>query len=458
MPSRRLPRTLFGPAALLLAALLGFCPAGRAQSPTATPAAPPPGRAAVTIEFLPPPLDNATYSLGIYEAKSGKLVRRLREIAPESAFVVGTNGLVTKWDGKDDNGQPVPPGRYAARGYAVGPMTVAGVDILGNDWAADEDLRIRRVKAITVLEDDTSLAILAEMAGGRSEVASFESPKGELRWHKPMPVDLSAGPPSGGRVPSLAVAGGTIIAEDTGSSEYFDTGDGATGMAFDVMIGDRPANGSYGKEGTIWKIENGVLNQYSKGGERLRQLLPKAGEPIPVAVAASKFNDRLYLLEEKPGWQRLRGLSWVETKEEDGRKVSTWQTFFERNIRAPDAALGLAGPPVPVELRLVENPLEPGKPQTVSLTAGFDAKGSYLTTARGLRLRQISQRPHLQGAKLMPGKAVDSLTFFETDVAAWDEFSIKGANQMMAFDAGEFELTAAGEKPPPEKAPEPPDL
>ncbi len=370
-------------------------------------------RATVPLSFLPPPMEGATYSLGIYDAKSGKLVRRLHEIAPESAFTAGLNGLMTKWDGKSDDGEPVPPGRYAARGFAVGPLQVTGVDILGNDWArADGNLRIKQIEAIEL--DGDHLIVFAKMAGNFSEKLNLAGPDGTLLKSSPMPP-----------------------------------GENAPG----------PQKTASGKDHSLWRITpDAVLIQEAADGSVLRQLAAVPGDPAPAGVAASTVEDRLYLLEDGPGWQRLRGLSWMETKREDGKQVSTWQTFFERNIRAPDPALGLENPPVPVEINLVANPLELGKPQKARLAAAFDAKGSYLTTADGLRLRQISQRANLQAAKLTEGKAANSLTFYETDGAAWDEFSIAGARNMMAFDAGEFEMTATGEKPVTAKPTEPPEL
>ena len=71
------------------------------------------------------------------------------------------------------------------------------------------------------------------------------------------------------------------------------------------------------------------------------------------------------------------------------------------------------------------------------------------------RLRQVSQRKHLRAVKLAADKKPDGLTFYETDGAAWDEFSIEGAQKIVSFDAGEFEIDAAGEKPVTEKEPEP---
>ena len=441
--------TLCLPAWVLLLAGL-FSLGGEAWSQDGTEPRPV-ARASVAVEFLPPPLDGATYSLGIYDLKSGKLIRHLHEIAPESAFTVGTNGLVTGWDGKDDSGQKAPPGRYAAHGYAVGPMKVEGTQILGNDWASnDETLRVTHVEAIAYLPPDGGVAVLATMTDGSMALLSL-SAEGKLLWRRALPgltadclpklqvrderVFVVAKAPLGGAGTTL---GGTFRAND-GTPDPL-----PPDVRKDYKTG--PPTWSAGLEG---------LRQIAVDGTVLRKLDLAPGEPVPFAVSASDEGDRLYLLEEKKGWQRLRGLSWVETKEEGGQPVSTWQTFFERNIRTPDPALGLEVPAVPVRISLIGNPLEPGKLQKIDLGAAFDDKGSYLTTADGLRLRQISQQPHLRAAKLEKGKREDTLTFFQADAAAWDEFSIAGTRNMMAFDAGEFELTAAGEKPVTEKAPEP---
>ncbi len=84
--------------------------------------------------------------------------------------------------------------------------------------------------------------------------------------------------------------------------------------------------------------------------------------------------------------------------------------------------------------------------------------GSYLRPGDGLRLRRISQRLQCVKVRVDKGKVARCLTFSRTDGAAWDEFSIEGVKNMMAFDAGEIDMTADGEKTHPEKAAEPPDL
>ncbi len=474
-----------------------------------------PAVGSIQLSFLPPPLEKATYSLGVFDAKSNKLVRRLQEAALEKDFTVGLNGLIATWDGKDDNGKPVPPGRYAARGYAVGPLKIEGEDIQGNDWAADDEtLRITHVAAIALLPGDAGLAVLATLADGSSCLVRF-MPDGKRVWRQPVnglspeekpwlevsAPNVSVLPARPARDGTPVVAVGTFQIDDGTVSKLrvmtvvekvaalpplppgavevvprpaaeFSPAISDPGLSVRSGVGNpspRPERGgvppvadsrvqrSPGKDGTAWTAA-GLLGLVQSAADRtvLRKLEVLPGDPLPVAVSASATEDRLYLLEEKAGWQRVRGLSWVETKEEDGHPVSTWQTFFERNIRAHDPAPGAED--APVEISLAENPLSPGKPPKAKLTATHDAKGSYLTLSNGLRLRRISERPNLQTAKLTKGKTAGTLSFFQSDAAATDEFSIAGVRNLMEFDAGEFEMTATGEKPADPKTAEPPDL
>ncbi len=81
----------------------------------------------VKIMFIPPPMEG-TISLGIYDAH-GKLVRVLHKAATADEFVAALDGFITHWDGLDDAGKPMPPGRYDARGYMVGAVKVSAIDI-----------------------------------------------------------------------------------------------------------------------------------------------------------------------------------------------------------------------------------------------------------------------------------------------------------------------------------------
>jgi hypothetical protein len=72
----------------------------------------------VRISFLPPPLEG-TISLGIYD-ENGALVRVLHQQAELNQFTIGADALVTQWDGKDDDDEDLPAGKYRAHGYLVG--------------------------------------------------------------------------------------------------------------------------------------------------------------------------------------------------------------------------------------------------------------------------------------------------------------------------------------------------
>jgi hypothetical protein len=76
----------------------------------------------VRISFLPPPLEG-TISLGIYDS-SGKLARVLHQEAELDEFTVGADALMTKWDGKNDDGEDLPTGKYHARGFLVAPVKI----------------------------------------------------------------------------------------------------------------------------------------------------------------------------------------------------------------------------------------------------------------------------------------------------------------------------------------------
>jgi hypothetical protein len=78
-------------------------------------------------------------SLGIFDS-TGKLRRTLYVNAAESDFTMGLNGLVARWDGKDDFGQPLPPGQYRARGYLVtDDLKAEGIAYHFNDWVDGEN-------------------------------------------------------------------------------------------------------------------------------------------------------------------------------------------------------------------------------------------------------------------------------------------------------------------------------
>ena len=74
-----------------------------------------------------------TISLGIYDS-TGKLVRVLHQEAKLGEFAVGADALLTQWDGKNDEDEYLPAGKYHAHGYLVGSLKV---EDLGKASAAE---------------------------------------------------------------------------------------------------------------------------------------------------------------------------------------------------------------------------------------------------------------------------------------------------------------------------------
>jgi hypothetical protein len=95
-------------------------PAPPADSSSPPPSGSTPVARNVRISFLPPPLEGKI-SLGIYN-EGKQLVRVLQREADFDKFTVGDDALITKWDGKSDDGQDAPAGKYRARGYLVGNL------------------------------------------------------------------------------------------------------------------------------------------------------------------------------------------------------------------------------------------------------------------------------------------------------------------------------------------------
>jgi hypothetical protein len=91
-------------------------------SPSAAPSPTPTPIRSVRLSFVPPPMEG-TISLGIFDANR-KLVRVLHREAKMDNFAVDADSLNTTWDGKNDAGEDLSPGKYRARGYLVGHLKV----------------------------------------------------------------------------------------------------------------------------------------------------------------------------------------------------------------------------------------------------------------------------------------------------------------------------------------------
>jgi len=153
-------------------------PEGSAEptvEPTITPT-PASGRS-VRISFVPPPLEG-TISLGVYDL-TGRLVRVLHEQVGLDAFTIGADALVTRWDGKDDDGQDLPEGKYRARGYVVGAVQL---DKINNDSAPPPSDAVNEKIAVKLVSNPLGKNSKAsvEITAGFDDTDSFLKTADEL--------------------------------------------------------------------------------------------------------------------------------------------------------------------------------------------------------------------------------------------------------------------------------------
>lgn len=415
MVRRNIPRAAFG--LLLLAGFATSSPGQESPAPDLTPS-PTPARN-VRISFVPPPLDG-TISLGIFDAK-GKLVRVLFREADINEFIIGHDALSTSWDGKDDEGENVPPGKYSAHGFVVGDLKIEGVGFFFNDWITSPDApRFSRIRSLTLRDEDLFLTVELVPAGAGHVLYDLA---GKTLKLKDTDEETTASP-----TPSETVAG---------SIEPIMTVAGRNGTRWVI---DRPEKGSSATE----------LKQFSPSGEFLRRLPVAASDPQPKAIAASMTQDKIYLLEENGASQRVRGLSLAATKSEgEAQPVSEWKVDFEKWIYShkdfsltegkPVAAGGNSGAPEKLKMKLQANPLLDDDRVTVELGMGFDADGSFLKTTDGLPLCTISETQELIRA-LLAAHGANAIDVFQDDGAVVEQFRVTGVDQMMSFDCGGFEL------------------
>lgn len=114
--------------------------------PSVAPAPSVPAGRSVRISFVPPPMDG-TISLGIYD-KNGKLVRVLHQEAKLNEFAIGADALVTQWDGKNDDDEDLPAGKYRAHGYLVGSLKVEDLGQASAPTIENDATRTAKVRLV----------------------------------------------------------------------------------------------------------------------------------------------------------------------------------------------------------------------------------------------------------------------------------------------------------------------
>jgi len=383
--------------AVLAVCLAGNGAAQESSSPTATATAAP---RSIRVSFVPPPLDG-TISLGVYDA-GGKLVRVLFREADINEFNIGNDSLSTTWDGKDDAGENVPPGKYTAHGFVVGELKIEGVGFFFNDWISSaEGPRFSRIKSLALHDENLLLG-----------------------------VDLI--PPGDGHI-LYDIADKSVTLKDTDSETNSE---------------EKPS--TPGRDGTRWAIEHGEVKQFAANGEFRRRLPILPEQPAAKAIAASMKEDKIFVLEENEKGQRVRALSLAATKgNTKDQPTSDWKVEFEKSIVAHKSFSIAGGKPVTtraeenvpdkVKVKLLANPLLNDDRVTVEMMIGLDADGSFIKSADGLPLCTISETQNL-GRALLALNGASTIDVFQDDGAVVEQFRVTGVDQMMSFDCGGFEL------------------
>ena len=430
--------------AILFSLILALAFSQAQDSPTPSPSAQP--LRTVSLRFALPPLEG-TISLGIYN-HDGKLVRTLHREDAISEFIAGHDALETVWDGTDDEGNPLPNGKYTGRGYVVGGLKVEGVDYFFNDWVTDENSpHILRVENFT-WDSGEQLILLVTLAGDKTEVIRCNSSTG--------------GTLNDPGLQSKAVDFHEFVSpERLGVRVEKDRLSLLTSQDWQVVAWpnlNKPKEAALGKDGSVWVIDQvgrdfseTELQEFSAKGEFLRNMTFAPGEPQPRIVRAATMSDQIYLLEQNAALQRLRGLTLVATKKDEAqRPVSDWKVDFEKKIIAHQnfalengkpVAAGSVPPSSPQKIvqQLRPDPLQNDKPGKAELAVGVDADGSFLKTGDGLPLRTISDTPNLTRTLLArPNK--NTLDVFQDDGAVVEQYRVSNLEQMIAFDCGDFEL------------------
>jgi hypothetical protein len=416
----------------VFAAILSLAlPAFAQETPDSVQPTPPPSEGGVRVTFVPPPLDG-TLSVGVY-SNDGKLVRTLHKEATKKDFTVGVNGFITTWDGKDDAGNLMAPGKYGVRGWMVGELGVEGVAYHGNDWMKQDDSpRVVRAVGVKNVGQDEIHIWLEHIRGEQLQFSWNMKKEGQ---DQP-------------KIDALAVAqGGKLEIRKAGSEPVnVALGEGESVVTATVGFGN-----------TVWAIVEVAgmreVRAYSEKGEFLRRLGYAKDEPAPQQIAASMWSETIFLIDEGGGEQRVRALSMgpapADAANPDAPK-STWKIVYFKRIVASSkfeeiaSKLGRPMPFVPQdEVKIVTkaNPLaENNAKAELGVKILTSPAGAVLQALDGLHLIHISDTPGLKWAVM--GKEGDAITVFQGDGALVEEFKIGKHANLMAFDAGEYELKA----------------
>jgi len=374
---------MYDPGRLLLFAALVFACCSR-------PAVAQTGPAPVTgrqIMFVPPPLEGVI-SLGVYDAR-GKLVRVLAKAADVDSFKAGLDGLITDWDGNDAAGNPVPRGRYFARGVLIGDVQISGIAFHLNDWASATTTRVRGILGgcllaggnLGVLGDAGTPQVLiaapnqsnvkalpltlpaTRIKSSGNDLLLFNSDQlelidpatGNVLWQKPLPSIRDADaygdrmvaigeegvrletasiprllkPPDSEVVRCALLDSSLVVATKNG--KLWKLADDhfdpvETGETNELL------DLSAGQGDTVWLLvksgSNTLLQQVDLTGKRVREIALPAELQNARQVASARDGDSLLIIVELERGQRVVGLRFQNANEQH----SIWEKWLDRSV------------------------------------------------------------------------------------------------------------------------------
>lgn len=396
-------------------------------------------------------------SLGVFDA-SGKLVRTLARQAPESSFIAGLDGLVAQWDGRNDAGEPVPPGTYSARGYFVGHAVKSeGIAFHFNDWIESEDSPPVVDIAVTGISGDVLHLTGHLLRPGTSgeQVSLTYSDKLEI-----VPSSAEEAEPPLAEAQPFSWQGRVLI---QGPERELLVSDGrsVSGRASDLpqtipMEDDLRVRFLFaGNRENFWMIARheraGIkspvfVRQYSFRGELLRQLTDAFDAESLCAAANS---ESLYLMSRSESDElTVRGLRPLAGEARPEGEPVDWEIFFEKSSRKcanfglvngqlmPDA--GQTSQSDKADIRLATSALLPqgGK---LTLRAGKQGEVVWLVDEKGLPVYPISTLRDAGRFVLQGGKS-GLITAYIGNGAVVAEYEIKGLGQIAPIDAGEADI------------------
>jgi hypothetical protein len=340
------------------------------------------------LMFVPPPVEGVI-SLGVYDIR-GKLVRILKKAASIDSFKSGLNGLFIDWDKNDQDGKPVPNGKYFARGVMIGDVKIAGVAFHLNDWVGDPNTprphkilsaalladsnlailgetpeqdyaivethdrraisvplafkaqNIKPTGANLLIFDNSKLALLAPDAGTQTSPQEFSEIRDADAFGDRILV-LSGNQIQyeiGGSLQDVhapvenlfrcAVLGSSIVVATKDSKVY--KLDGQQFVAIDSGDSGELLDASAGTANTVWLLVKtasaSLLRQVDLNGQNLREIELPPELQTASRISASRDQDALLLFSETGGTQRIVGVRFQAANE----RKSVWEKWLDRGL------------------------------------------------------------------------------------------------------------------------------